>query len=442
MKTVQKMVALLIALGTLTFGVLIAPAQAQAQEATLRWTTSGVGFGDLSVAPTTITDAGGSGIDVTVTFSGNVCGGGSENFPQPRISNTPNSQYVASGEPFNASSFITWTRINVRPTNNDARVCDGDVQNPGFIEYTFSKPVVDLRFRVNNVDRQVDGPGGELGFQDEVIFFTTLGNNDISNTTILTPGTSASPIIFQNQDGSFGAFTEEKVVYDSDAPEASVLVQVPLALDRIRISARSIHNTEHRLDFGDLAFTPLYQVTLTTDPTNGGTVTGDGTYQAGDNVCLTATPAAGFEFIGWTQGGEPVSLDSEGCFTMPAEDQALVANFVPIVAVLYQVTLSTVPTDGGTVTGDGPYSEGDTVSLTATPAAGFVFVNWTDENGNVESSDSSYTFTMPARDRALVANFVPIVPVPTLNPLGILLLMLTLIGIVAVQRSRQRMLNQ
>lgn len=220
---------------------------------------------------------------------------------------------------------------------------------------------MDLRFRVNNVDRNT----AIGGFQDEVIFFSTLGSNGITSKVNLTPGTSASPIIFQNQDGSFGARSDVNLTRGSDEPEASVLVQVPVALDRIRISARTVESTSHRIDFTDLAFTPLYQVTLTTDPTNGGTVTGAGTYQAGDNVCLTATPAAGF-----------------------------------------------------------------------------MFVSWTDEGDMLESRNSSYYFTMPARDRALVANFVPIVPVPTLNLLSILLLILALIGIVAVHRSRQNMLNQ
>jgi hypothetical protein len=83
MKTVQRMIMLLIALGTLTLGVLIAPAQAQSQEVLLSWADDGqkglqngqeVGTKDLSLAPTTITNLKGSGIDVTVTFTGNVCG--------------------------------------------------------------------------------------------------------------------------------------------------------------------------------------------------------------------------------------------------------------------------------------------------------------------------------------------------------------------------------
>ena len=42
--------------------------------------------------------------------------------------------------------------------------------------------------------------------------------------------------------------------------------------------------------------------------------------------------------------------------------------------------------------------------MTATPKAGFQFVQWT-ENGNQVSTSSSYTFTMPSKAITLIADF-------------------------------------
>jgi len=62
------------------------------------------------------------------------------------------------------------------------------------------------------------------------------------------------------------------------------------------------------------------------------------------------------------------------------------------------------PLNGGSTTGDGVYTNGTTTTVTATPNAGFKFVNWT-ENGAVVSTAASFTFTNII-NQSLVANFV------------------------------------
>lgn len=75
----------------------------------------------------------------------------------------------------------------------------------------------------------------------------------------------------------------------------------------------------------------------------------------------------------------------------------------PAESTTHTVTVSASPAAGGTVTGGGTYEEGDKVTLTATPAEGYKFVNWT-ENGSVVSTNAAYTFTVTG-NRTLVANF-------------------------------------
>lgn len=71
----------------------------------------------------------------------------------------------------------------------------------------------------------------------------------------------------------------------------------------------------------------------------------------------------------------------------------------------------------GTVTGSGEYKEGTTATLTATPNAGFRFVNWTKEGVEV-STDATYLFTV-TEDVELVANF-EVILLDTENNEGIL----------------------
>lgn len=69
----------------------------------------------------------------------------------------------------------------------------------------------------------------------------------------------------------------------------------------------------------------------------------------------------------------------------------------------YEISSVIYPTEGGVVTGAGNYCHGTSCTLTATPAEGYTFVNWT-ENGEEVSTDATYSFTIIG-DRTLVANF-------------------------------------
>lgn len=67
------------------------------------------------------------------------------------------------------------------------------------------------------------------------------------------------------------------------------------------------------------------------------------------------------------------------------------------------------PASAGHTTGDGTYTNGTTTTVTATAAAGYAFIHWTD-NGEPVSDSVSYTFTNLV-NRSLVANFAPLGPV-------------------------------
>ena len=149
-----------------------------------------------------------------------------------------------------------------------------------------------------------------------------------------------------------------------------------------------------------------YTINVSTNPNNGGTVDGGGTYEYGQSCTVRATKADGYDFVNWTENGNVVS--SEASYTFNVMDNCdLVANFT---AKSYTVNVSANPVVGGTVTGGGSYHYGDNCAVNATANGGYNFINWT-ENGNVVSLEANYTFNV-MDDCNLVANF------STQGPLG------------------------
>ena len=144
-----------------------------------------------------------------------------------------------------------------------------------------------------------------------------------------------------------------------------------------------------------------YEITATANPTTGGTVTGDGTYNYGQSCILTATADEGYTFVNWTKNGQVVSTSPNYSFTV-TESAAFVANFD---LNSYEITAIANPTDGGTVTGAGSYNHFETCTLIAIPDANYIFLNWT-MNGTVVSTSATYSFTVVEAGN-YVANFVP-----------------------------------
>lgn len=78
----------------------------------------------------------------------------------------------------------------------------------------------------------------------------------------------------------------------------------------------------------------------------------------------------------------------------------------------YNLTLSVSPAGYGSATDNtntGPYEQGSTINVTAAPASGYRFVNWT-VGGTEVSTQATFNYTMPGEDTILVANF-EIIPV-------------------------------
>ena len=123
-----------------------------------------------------------------------------------------------------------------------------------------------------------------------------------------------------------------------------------------------------------------HQLSTSVAPTGGGTISPSGGQFQG-NVTLVATPAQYYQFSGWA--GTASGTTNPLTVTMNSDEQ-IVAQFTKI---KYTVHVTSNIPNGGTVSpGSGTYDAGTSITLNATPANGYRFLNWgTDATGSSSS---------------------------------------------------------
>ena len=89
-----------------------------------------------------------------------------------------------------------------------------------------------------------------------------------------------------------------------------------------------------------------YTITATANPTDGGTITGAGTYQEGTTATLVATANSGYLFSNWTENGTVVSTNASYSFTVTG-NRTLVANFSTVSGNVF--TLDNVSGNAGDI---------------------------------------------------------------------------------------------
>jgi hypothetical protein len=145
-------------------------------------------------------------------------------------------------------------------------------------------------------------------------------------------------------------------------------------------------------------------------------------FQAGTAVTLTARPAAGSVFAGWT--GACAGQTGATCTVTMNEDLAAGATFA---VITYPLTVRTYGTGRGTVTGEGiscttgssegctgSFPSGAAVALTATPDAASIFTGW---SGCASVSGAVCSVTMTGA-RSVTATFQPAYFVLTVRAAG------------------------
>lgn len=146
-----------------------------------------------------------------------------------------------------------------------------------------------------------------------------------------------------------------------------------------------------------------YIISVSANPSNGGSVSGGGTFTQGQTCTVHATANSGYTFVNWTENGTQVSTNANYTFTVTG-NRSLVAHFQQQ-QQQYTISVSANPNNGGNVSGGGTFNQGASCTVHATANSGYTFVNWT-ENGTQVSTNVNYSFTVTG-NRNLVANFVP-----------------------------------
>ena len=136
-----------------------------------------------------------------------------------------------------------------------------------------------------------------------------------------------------------------------------------------------------------------------------------GTFAIGTQVILTASPAAGSTFAGWSGGG---CSGTAPCTVTVTGNVTVTATFNAVAPTTATLTVTKAGTGTGTVTSSPPgincgndcsnsYTIGTIVTLTASPAAGSVFVGWSVGG----CGGTSCTVTMTG-NQTVTATFSPV----------------------------------
>ena len=119
------------------------------------------------------------------------------------------------------------------------------------------------------------------------------------------------------------------------------------------------------------------KITVLSNNTSMGSVTGGGNYQSNATATLTATANDGYAFVQWQDG----NTDNPRTITV-TENATYIATFAEVAAPTFTITALPYNASMGSVTGGGSYAENATATLTATANNGYAFVQWSDGNTN------------------------------------------------------------
>ena len=147
---------------------------------------------------------------------------------------------------------------------------------------------------------------------------------------------------------------------------------------------------------------PPVLISAVASPAQAGETVGSGSYTNGATVnlfALATNRTSPFVFSSWTLGGVVQSSSASYSFTA-TESATLTANFLPV----YSIAASNNPAGAGTVLGAGRYVSGAAATLTAGPAYGYAFGNWSTGGASI-STNAVLTFTV-STNQTYSANYV------------------------------------
>jgi uncharacterized repeat protein (TIGR02543 family) len=149
----------------------------------------------------------------------------------------------------------------------------------------------------------------------------------------------------------------------------------------------------------------IIQHSISLSTSAGGTVDpppGIYTYDEGTEISITASPEAGYRFVGWS--GDASGSDNPITITVDS-DKAIAAEFI------HQYTLTIASDTGGTTNpppGSYIYDQNTEITVTAVAESGYEFVQWT---GDISGAENPVNVNLDS-NKSLFAAFLKVLFAP------------------------------
>ena len=314
---------------------------------------------------------------------------------QPWSTSKKHSDYFVYGN----SSYNLYDQTGMADWGYNAISNGGNTENSGWRTLTYDEWRYVFYFRST--------PSGKRYAKAKV--------NNVNGVILLPDGWSTSVYSLNNTNSSNASYTSNVIsVTQWPALEQAGAVFLPAAGERFEASvdyfnyigaywsaSRCDINPVYNVEFGDnFLYTisrnrylgrcvrlvyPVFNINATPNPTEGGAVSGGGTYTWGAGCTLTATPSAGYAFGNWKENGVIVSTDATYTFTVTG-DRSLIANFLQDSNITFaDANVKALCVSNWDTNGDGELSYVEAANVTS---LGNVFKNKT----NIHSFDELQHF--------------------------------------------------
>ena len=217
-----------------------------------------------------------------------------------------------------------------------------------------------------------------------------LYNNLSGNYFNVTPGTGNI-----SADPKFALTTDYHLTWESPCLDT---ISIPGITQDLDGTGRPVGPPPTPLSDMGCYETPWHSVTTSVTPTGSGTVTApDGGYYK-ETVNVQAAPNSGYTFVEW-QGDLTSTSATETLFMDGNKTIQAVFSSGP---VTYTLNTTVVPAGAGSVLGGGSYADGETATIQAVPASGWLFQDW---SGDVTGNQNPATVVMDM-SKSVTANFM------------------------------------
>lgn len=239
------------------------------------------------------------------------------------------------------------------------------------------------------------------------------GSFNLSTTTTHTEGTKVSLRAYTNTNYQFVGWE-----LDGEVVSTSSSFTYTMPARNVKLIAHYKYNPSSPAEPTEPDIPVYSKLYLSANPSGAGSfnINSGNKYEVGTSVYVRAYTNSSYTFKNWTEDGEVISTSASFNYLIKKGDSKLVANYEYTPSnpaepsepkIYHKLYLKANPSGGGyfNIDSGNGYEEGASVYLRAYNNQWYSFQNWTDENGDVVSENSSFYYNMPGVNKTLTANY-------------------------------------